>query len=74
MIFRRRKRDPVPPENLRIVHADGSETPVLLVYLCCDENGRDVWESVQQVEWTDKIKWDGEIVGSVVFSAPPLGM
>lgn len=37
---------PMPPENVRVVHGDGTTTPVELVYDGLDEEGMHVWTAV----------------------------
>jgi hypothetical protein len=34
------------PENVRVAHADGTETPASLVHLGVDDEGMDQWEIV----------------------------
>lgn len=46
-IFRRRSQ-PVPPQNVRIEHADGTVTPLELAYLGRFDD-RHVWATVQPV-------------------------
>ena len=40
------RRQPVPPENVRVVYADGRVVPVELVYTGVDDEGLHVWVPV----------------------------
>lgn len=52
---------PEPPENVRIVHADGTTTPLDLLYSGVDDRGMHMWRAIDRrlfrPEEGDVIRW-----------------
>lgn len=51
------QEDPVRPQNVRVVHADGSATPVELAYRGFEDDAH-VWDCITPVEPGDHVKAD----------------